>query len=290
LPIPNLLALSQRWRRGRPRIVWGLRASALELARYDRITRWSYRLEARLARFADLIISNSQAGLAQAAEAGFPKERMIAIPNGIDRARFRPDPALRAAARQRWSVRPGEFVVGAIGRIDPMKDFGSFLRAFAAAAKERDGMRAVVLAAGGEDERAGLRRQAEELGMSGRLMLAEPNADVAEVLNGLDLYCSTSAYGEGFPNTVAEAMACGLPCVVTAVGDSAELVGSAGTVVPPRDPKSTAAAILSLAKLDEAARQEIGNRLLARAAEFTPEKLVSRTEEALRRLLVARSA
>jgi glycosyltransferase involved in cell wall biosynthesis len=288
LPIPNLLALSQRWRRGRPRIVWGLRASALELARYDRTTRWSYRLEARLAGFADLIIANSQAGLAQAIEAGFPRGRMICIPNGIDRTRFRRDPALREKARQGWGVRPGEIAVGAIGRIDPMKDFDTFLRALAAAAKKRDDIRAVALAAGGEEQRASLRRQAAELGIGGRFVLAEPTAEVAEVLNGLDIYCSTSAYGEGFPNTVAEAMACGLPCVVTAVGDSAELVGSAGAVVPPRDPGAAAAAVLALAGLGEAGRREIGDRLSARAAEFTPDKLVCRTEQAFRDLLAAR--
>jgi glycosyltransferase involved in cell wall biosynthesis len=290
LPIPNLLTLSQRWRRERPRIVWGVRASALELARYDRTTRWSYRLETRLARFADLIVANSKAGLAEALKAGFPQERMICIPNGIDRARFRRDLALREKARQGWGVRPGDFVIGAIGRIDPMKDLETFMRAAAAAVTQRGDIRAVVLAAASGEERAGLQRQAAELGLAERFRLAEPGSEVPEVLSGLDLYCSTSAYGEGFPNTVAEAMACGVPCVVTAVGDSAELVGSAGTVVPPRDPGAATAAILQVASLDEAGRQEIGRRLSARVAEFTPEKLASRTEEAFRELLLRRNA
>jgi glycosyltransferase involved in cell wall biosynthesis len=286
LPIPNLIALSQRWRGRRPRIVWGVRASALDLSRYDRVTRWSYRLEARLAGLADLIIANSKAGASAAIEAGFPQERMVCIPNAVDRARFRVDPERRARARQGWGVRPGEFVVGAIGRIDPMKDFDTFLRAVAAAAKACDNIRAVALAAGSEGERAGLRRRAADLGIAERFTLAERTAEVVEVLNGFDLYCSTSAYGEGFPNTVAEAMACSVPCVVTAVGDSAELVGNAGAVVAPRDPRAMATAILALADLAALARQEIGERLSARVAEFTPEKLVRRTEGALRQLLV----
>jgi glycosyltransferase involved in cell wall biosynthesis len=81
-------------------------------------------------------------------------------------------------------------------------------------------------------------------------------------------------------------MACSVPCVVTAVGDSAELVGNAGAVVAPRDPRAMATAILALADLAALARQEIGERLSARVAEFTPEKLVRRTEGALRQLLV----
>jgi glycosyltransferase involved in cell wall biosynthesis len=81
-------------------------------------------------------------------------------------------------------------------------------------------------------------------------------------------------------------MACGVPCAVTAIGDSAELVGNAGAIVAPRDPGAMATAILALADLPALARQEIGERLSTRVAEFTPEKLVRRTEGALRQLLV----
>jgi glycosyltransferase involved in cell wall biosynthesis len=285
LPIPNILALAQRVRRDRPRVVWGVRASTLELARYDRLTRWSYRLEARLARFADLIIANSRAGLAQAVEAGFPDERMVYIPNGIDGARFRPDSALREKARRRWGIGSDEVVIGAIGRIDPMKDFDTFILAVAAAAKQRPELRAVALAVGTQEQRADLLRRAVELGITERLTLAQPGEDVAETLNGFDLYCSSSAYGEGFPNTVAEAMACAVPCIVTAVGDSAELVGDAGKVVPPRDPQAIAASIVALISLDSAQKENIGQRLRRRSAEFGPDKLVARTEEAFRRLL-----
>jgi glycosyltransferase involved in cell wall biosynthesis len=289
LPIPNLMTLALRRGRRRPRIVWGVRATTLELSRYDRLTRLSYRLEARLARLADLIIANSRSGLAQAVEAGFPRERMAYIPNGIDGERFRADPGARERARRAWGVAANEFVVGAVARIDPMKDFGTFLAAVALAAKARPGLRAVAIAVGSEAQRARLARDAAELGIGDRLVLPEPSADIAETLNGFDLYCSSSAYGEGFPNTVAEAMASALPCLVTAVGDGPELVGEAGGVVPPRDPRAAAEAILEIAGLEPACRRAIGERLRRRAAEFTPERLVLRTEAAFAELVRPRT-
>ncbi len=73
------------------RIVWGVRASNMDLEKYDRLSRWSYWIECRLSRFADIIIANSQAGLAYAVANGFPEKNIMVIPNGIDTERFRPD-------------------------------------------------------------------------------------------------------------------------------------------------------------------------------------------------------
>ena len=79
-----------------------------------------------------------------------------------------------------------------------------------------------------------------------------------------DIACSSSAWGEGFSNAIGEAMASGLPCVVTDVGDSAIIVGDTGRVVPPRDPDALAAALSSLLSTDRvalgsAARRRIEN-------------------------------
>jgi glycosyltransferase involved in cell wall biosynthesis len=75
------------------------------------------------------------------------------------------------------------------------------------------------------------------------LLLGERN-DIDNVMGSLDLLISTSAWGEGFPNVVGEAMSSGVPCVVTNVGESSHLVGSSGFVVEPRDPHALGEAIL----------------------------------------------
>jgi glycosyltransferase involved in cell wall biosynthesis len=79
-----------------------------------------------------------------------------------------------------------------------------------------------------------------ELGLKDCLVWLGERDDMPAIYNTLDILCSSSSYGEGLPNVVIEAMSCGVPAVVTDVGDSAYVVGDTGIVVPPKDPKALA--------------------------------------------------
>src|SRR5262249_32751420 len=131
LSTPNLLTALFRLFVPNVRIVWGLRSAHVDVDRYDWLFRFAYRCEARLSRFADLIICNSSAGLEHAAGRGFPRGRMVVVPNGIDTERFKPDAAARARLRQQWQIDDGELLVGMVARLDAMKDHPTFLRAAA---------------------------------------------------------------------------------------------------------------------------------------------------------------
>ena len=232
------------------RIVWSIRSSNMDLRRYDWLHGVAYWVECRLSRTADLIISNSHAGRDFAVAHGFPKDRIHIIPNGIDTDRFRPDHDLRQRQRAEWELSDGQIAVGVLARLDPMKGHGTFLEAAAQLARERPDMRFFVIGAGPEQGR--LKRHAAKLGLGNKLTFTGPSEAPEAALNALDICCSPSEFGEGFSNSIAEAMACGIPCVVTNVGDSARIVGDTGEVVPASDSDAFGRAILSLAaKLDD---------------------------------------
>lgn len=217
------------------KVVWGVRASNVNLDRYSWLMRLVYRIECWLSRFADLIICNSRAGLEYAALHGFPKWKMTVIPNGIDTEYFKPEAAARERIRSEWGVAESEILIGLVARLDPIKDHQTFLRAAAMLIQERTDVRIVCVGEGAKPYREELHRQASALGLDERLIWAEARSDMPAVYNALDI-ASSSSDGEGFSNAIAEAMASGVPCVVTNVGDSASIVDNTGIVVPPAMP------------------------------------------------------
>lgn len=236
MDIANVLALAGRSRGAK--IVWGIRASKIDLTRYDYWRRVGLHLETGLARLPDLIICNSKAAWRDVKARGFPEKRSIVIPNGIDTQRFRPDPAARMMVRARWRVDPAEFLVGVVGRLDPMKGHAVFLHAARKVLDRCACSRFVVIGGGGLQ--ADLRSLAENLGIQDRVIWAGERGDMAAVFPAIDLTVSASLFGEGFPNVLAESMACGVPCVATDVGDASQIVGDFGWIAPPSDPGALA--------------------------------------------------
>lgn len=264
LTVGNLLSLLAKLVDRRTRVVWGVRSSYIDRDRYDRMSRLTFRFSRRLSRLADGIIVNSWAGAAHHASLGYPRARITVVPNGIDTQRFRFDAGGRARVRGGWNVPDGAVLVGLVGRLDPMKDHPTFLKAAATLAARDPRWRFVCIGAGGGSEYArSLATLADSLGLRDRLTWAGPQDDMPAVYSALDIAASTS-YGEGFPNTVAEAMACGRPCAATDVGDSARIVGGCGTVVAARDPAAFAASLEAMRALLADCEEGSGLHALAR--------------------------
>jgi glycosyltransferase involved in cell wall biosynthesis len=278
LATSNLLAAGLKpWLQG-TRIVWGIRGSYMDFRRYDWTEGLLFRLECFGSRFADLIVCNSEAGRRHCVAHGFPSRRIVVIPNGIDTEQFRPDGEARQTLRDAWGVGPDEVLIGLVGRLDPIKDHPTFLRAAARLAGERKDARFVCVGDGTPEYAAQLQALGESLGLGRKLIWAGARSDMAAVQNALDIAASSSL-GEGFPNAVGEAMACGVPCVVSDVGDSAWIVGETGVVVPPGDPAALAAGWITCLTGD---RDEAGKRTRERiVANFSVACLARKTEEAL---------
>jgi len=286
LPGPNICTVIVRPSLGwRPRLVFRIAASYVDLTRYDLVTRLSYRIEQRLARFCDLVISNSEAGVRYARNRGFPERTLVLLPNGFDTHIFKPEESGRRVLRKRWRVADGAPLIGLVARLDPMKDHMTFIEAAALLARDRQDIRFVCVGGGDPAYAETLREAARRAGMANRLIWAGEAEDMPAVYNAVDI-ATCSSYGEGFPNVIGEAMACGTPCVVTDVGDNAKIVGDTGEVVTPNSPESLATGWRRMLDRLDARPEALRDRVRARIVEsYSMETLVADTLDTLERLL-----
>lgn len=267
------------------RVVWGIESAWLDYNQFNRVERLSSRLEALLSRFPDLIVFNSFAGRDLCVSAGFADSRTVVIHNGIDTKRFAPDTKSGARFRASCQIPEGALLIGVVGRLDPLKDHQTFLKAAARLAHTRPDARFACIGGGPEKYLHDLRILADELGLGDKVVWTGFILDdMPAAYNALDICCSSS-YAEGTSNAIAEAMACGVPCVVTDVGDSKLIVGETGILVPPKNPEALSAAWIAMAErlsenpqLPHAVREriEVGLSLAA---------LVRKTSESLLDLL-----
>ncbi len=283
LPVPNLMAVIARalvCRRAG--VICGVRGTPLDLNRYDRVVRITTQMQSCVHLAADLVIANSHACADWLRRTGLTDARIAVVPNGIDTAAIQPaSPFERLTARRRLGCDPEAIIVAVVGRLDPMKDHETFFRALSKVVIEEPQLRALVVGNGPTGFAATLREQAAALGIAGRIVWSDARHDVATVYHAVDLLCLPSAFGEGFSNVLGEAMAAGIPCIATAVGESAAILGPFGRVVPPRDARALAAAILDAAR---ATRQNAldGLELRRRVTEvFSIERMVASTEDLL---------
>lgn len=282
LTVPNILSALLKPLLPGTHIIWGLRASNMDLSRYDWLSRLTDLLERKLSRFADHIIANSHAGKRHAVVKGVPEDKIAVIPNGIDTKHFRFDPEGQRRVRAEWGIAKNEILVGLAARLDPMKDHPTFLGATSRIAHERHNVRFVCVGDGPPAYTEALKQQAATLGLTSQLIWAGARDDMPTVYSALDIASSSSSFGEGFSNTIAEAMACGVPTVVTDVGDSAWIVGGTGVVVPHSDPGALTQGMLKLIDMPAEQRRALGGQARSRiVAEFGIDNLVQATESAL---------
>ena len=190
------------------------------LDNYDQLARFSFRLSVWLSRFVDLIIVNSNSGYDYHLANGYPSDRMVVIPNGIDTNLFAPDLSARQRQRALWGIDEGATLIGIVGRLDPMKDHMTFLQAASKVLSKRNDVLFICVGDGNIKYLEDLQQYSEGLGLSENIRWQPGQANIGNAYNALDVLVSTSAFGEGFSNTLAEAMSCGVRCVATDVGDA----------------------------------------------------------------------
>lgn len=243
---------------GVKRVVWNIRCSDMDFSSSGRFTRKVVELNARLSRRPAAVIANSSIAVDIHRELGYAPKRFEVIPNGFDLERFAPDPSAGALLRRELDIPDDAPLLGMVARYDPQKDHANLFHAASELMAVRPDAHFVLCGDGLDAANTEVVGMADAAGIGPNLHLLGRREDVPRIMAALDVGVLSSAYGEGFPNVVGEAMACGVPCVATNTGDTAQVVGDTGVVVPPRDPKALAEGMLSLLSQSRGGLAELG--------------------------------
>jgi glycosyltransferase involved in cell wall biosynthesis len=264
---------------GQKPVLWNIRQTVYDLRRERWLTAKLIRQGARLSSGPAAIIYNSQTSASQHEELGYRAEKRVIIPNGFDCQVLRPDEAARKAVRAELGITDDTVLVGLVARYHPMKDHVGFLKAAALVVQSHPQTRFVLVGAGVSSTQPELAEGIQQNELGDRVILLRERSDIPRLNNAFDIGCSASAWGEGFSNSIGEAMACGVPCAVTNVGDSAYIVADTGFVAPPRAPEALAEAIGRLIEIGQPRRQQIGAKARKRIeTEFSLSAIVEKYE------------
>jgi glycosyltransferase involved in cell wall biosynthesis len=283
LPLPNLLALLLRIFGGGCAVACGVRASDAVQGKVNWLARMAAQLERRLVHFADVVIVNSQSGACYlGGERRIPN--LVVIENGIDAQRYSFDDSGRRRMRSEWQVSGETPVVGCVARLDPIKDHVTLLRAIALLRRSLPDARLICIGTKVEPYASELRKLARQLRIDTAVLWIDRESRLQEAYSGFDALC-LSSISEGFPNVLAEAMASGVPCVATDVGDARRILSSMDFIVPAGNPVALAGGLVEALVQGRAFSEERADKI---RREFSPECLAERTERALAAALTRR--
>ena len=267
-------------------VVWGIRHCDLSIEGNTRALLLTAKACARLSRWLpDRIICCSEASRKVHTALGYVAEKMMVIPNGYDLEAFRPDSAARESIRQELQIPQEAPVIGLVARFHPQKDHRNFVRAASLLHQDRPDVHFVFCGQGVDWENRQLTTWIEEAGIRSRCHLLGLRNDIPKLTAAFDI-ASLSSFGEAFPNIVSEAMSCGVPCVVTDVGDAAQIVGETGLVVPPKNPVALAEAWRKMLDFGRESRNRLGMAARQRIMEqFNLSQIVDRYQSLFEELV-----
>jgi glycosyltransferase involved in cell wall biosynthesis len=267
-----------------PAIVWNVRSADADMSRYPLLSAWTLRLCVRLSHLPCAIVVNSERGRAWHEGLGYRPREWVVIPNGVDPARFRPDVAAREEVRRELGLRERDLLIGLVARFDPMKDHESFVAAARCVAQADESVQFLLAGTGIDHDNRILAAGLEGPPFAGRVHLLGERDDIPRLMAAMDIACSSSL-SEAFPNTVAEAMACGVVCVATDAGDAARIVGETGIIVPPGNPEALSQGLLRAVAMGPAWRHMMGQAARERVVQkFGLERSVAEYENFFARI------
>jgi len=265
---------------GKTKLIWGVRSSDLDYTQMHFLEWISLRLSSLFSRVPDRIISNSIAGKEVYQNLGFYEKNFCVVHNGIDTDKFSPKLENRNKIRAEFKTSSSQKLVGMVARIDSIKDHECFVRAAREVLTKRSDIKFVCIGTGDESRAKKLLKLSQDLSLQDTLIWAGLRTDIVDVYSALDLHVLIPVKGEGFPNSVAEAMACEVPCITGGIGAMQEIVAEKCFFLANKDYQSLAERILGL--LDYALDQSVKKRVREHIVKnFALESMITKTESIL---------
>ena len=276
----NFCAQLLGWLSGRQTsVIWNIRHSIRKISEEKPLTQLLIRLGAMTSNKVTKVLFVSQRSQAQHIKLGYDSDNALFLPNGFNIDDFQPDSSAKAKLCRELGIASDSLLIGSFARFHTMKDQPNFLRAASILLKKCPDIHFVMAGANVDDNNHELTKLIAELGIGDNMHLLGRRSDIPQIAPALDIFTTSSAFGEAFPRVVGEAMSCGVPCVVTDVGDSSAIVGDLGKAVPPRDSQAIADAWQELIDLGEVARKELGIKARQKIVElYALDSVVARYE------------
>ncbi len=259
---------------------WAIRHSNFSSSHNKRSTLWVMKACSLLSdRIPRKILCCSRVAMDIHISAGYDKGKMVVIPNGFDISRFLPNANARVSVRSELGLSKDTPLIGLIARFDPQKNHAGFFEAATQVHLSCPDAHFLLAGGGVEDNNPALRRAIKQAGVGTNTHLLGKREDISRLMAALDVLVSSSSFGEAFPNVLGEAMACCVPCVVTEVGDSMEIVGETGRVVAVGDMDGLAHNIVEILQLSYEERRAMGAKARERVrARYNIESVVRQYE------------
>ncbi len=215
------------------KIIWGFRASNMDLKKYGIVPQILFWLQKKFSCRVDKIIANSNASIKFHKNQSFFMDKAVVIYNGIDTDRFKKDEEKRKEFREKYNLNENDIAIGIVARIDYMKGYTIFVESAKTILQKYDNLKFFSIGSGDEYIKKECENILGEFNNTKFIWLGNKK-QVEDFYSGFDI-SSSSSFGEGFSNSIAEAMSSEISCVVTDVGDSKMIVGECGIVVKPNN-------------------------------------------------------
>lgn len=262
----NLAAtLARSFATNKVALIWNVRHSLYDLSHEKLMTRQVIRANRFFSRSLDVLLYNSQISRQQHELFGFAASKGKVIPNGFDYQRFHFSEDARQQIRSELTIPAEALVVGHVARLHPMKDHDNFLQAAETIAKNYPRVHFILSGRGVSRDNVDFQHGISAT-LQNRFHFLGERSDVADLMSAMDVFCQSS-WSEAFPNVLGEAMAVGVPCVATDVGDSALIIGNCGVIIAPQNNQDLVVGIESLLSLPANKRHLLGEQARKRIKE-----------------------